>query len=138
MASFDVKIRVHSETLAKALEKRLDSLEDKILSDEVKYRAADIYKDCIAPLVPKDEGNLRESGHVGEQKYNGDYPVVYDVKYAKAQYEGSNGKGKRPASMWKRHTPNTYDHWNHHMSRSDRQAFYDLVAEEIMEKINNG
>lgn len=136
MADVNVRIRIHADTLTKAIQKRVEDLKDKVLSDEMKYRAAEIYRDCVEPYVPMEYGNLRKSAHIGK-KYNGDYPVIYgnsDVKYAKAQYKGYNGRG----AIREYTTPGTYDHWNKHLSRGDREAMYDLIAEEIVEKMNNG
>ena len=139
LGEFNVRVRTHNlDTIAKALDKKVEDLEDELRSDEIRQIVADIYKDCIEPLVPKEFGGLRDSGVVPDDKYKGDAYVLYDAPYAKAQYEGNNGKGRRPGSMWKRHTKNTYDHWNKHLSTADRQAFYDLVEEELIKRLNHG
>lgn len=142
---FNVKIRIHGETLENALSKRIKNIAKVMHSDRVKRLAAEVYLDCVEPLVPKDSGTLRKSAHVSDKRYKGDYAVVYDAEYSKAQYEGKNGKpinkdgSKRmPASQWNRATPGTYDHWNHHMCRADRQAMYELIAEEVIKEINHG
>lgn len=131
---FSARIRIHRDTLERALFKRIDDIEKKALSDAVRKRAAEIYLDCVEPLVPKKLGDLRKSAYVPDKKYKGDYSVVYDIDYAKAQYEGYNGRG--PHKKWT--TTGTTDHWNHHLTTADRQAFYDLVAEEIKEGIKHG
>lgn len=128
----ELKIRVHTETLEANLKKRIEGFKKELLSDDIKRQAADIYKDCIEPLVPKDVGNLRDTAEIS--KYKGTYGVYYPVKYANAQYKGYNGKGV----IRNYTTPGTIDHWNHHMSTADRQAYYDLVKEMILERMNNG
>jgi len=130
--AYEVRIRVHSETLENNLRKRIDVFKKKMLSGEVKREAADIYRDCVEPLVPKKIGNLRDI--VELKKYKGTYAIVYKSNYAQAQYKGYNGRGV--ITKWT--TPGTIDHWNLHMSRADKGAYYDLVAEMIMEKLKNG
>lgn len=131
---FSVTIRIHKDTLERALLNRVNDIENKALSDAVRKRAAEIYLDCVEPLVPKKLGYLRSSAYVPDKKYKGDYSVVYGAEYAKAQYEGYNGRG--PHRKWT--TPGTIDHWNHHFTTADRRAFYDLVAEEMKESIRHG
>lgn len=129
---YSIKIRVHKESLEANMAKRIEEFKKKMLSDDVKYQSADIYRDCIEPLVPKKIGNLRDN--VEYVKYSGTYAIKYTSNYAKAQYKGYNGRGV--IRKWT--TPGTIDHWNLHMSRADKGAYYDLVKEMIMEKLKNG
>lgn len=129
---FEVTVRVHKETLLNALQKRIDDFTKESLNDDIKLRAAEIFADCIEPLVPKDQGGLR--ANISFPKYRGTRAVQYDSKYAEAQYRGFNGRGV----IRNYTTPGTIDHWNLHLSRADREAFYDLVAEEIITRLNNG
>ncbi len=127
---FTVTTRVHRETLERAIWKRIEEIKGQALSDENRRRAAEIFIGEVEHLVPMSGGDLRKSAHVGDSKYKGDYTVVYgneDVKYAKAQYDGYNGRGV----IREYTTEGTTDHWNQHMTRADRQAYYDKVAEEI-------
>lgn len=139
--SFEVHCRVHAETLEVNLRKRIEGFKKKMLTSEVKYKATEIYKDCIEPNVPKHLGELRDSTTI--QKYKDGYAVVYEPEdkygrgYGQAQYTGSNGTGIDSAK-WDRHTPNTYSHWNQHLTSADRGAMYDLIAEMIVEELNNG
>lgn len=127
------RIRIHKETLGKAIMSRITDIEDFVLSDSMKYLAATIYLDCVEPIVPKKFGTLRASARVPDKKYKGDYAVIYNAPYAAAQY---SGKTTGPIRHWT--TPDTKDHWNHHLSNSDRSAMYQLMAEEIIRSIKHG
>lgn len=129
---FEVKIRVHTDTLEQALSKRIEKFRKEMLTDDVKLMAAEIYADCVEPLVPMKSGELRSN--ISFPKYKGTRAVRYDASYAEAQYKGYNGRG--PSRNFT--TPGTTDHWNHHMTAADRAAYYDLVAEELIARLNNG
>ncbi len=129
---FEIKIRVHTDTLERALNSRIKDFTKELLTDDVKLMAAEIYADCVEPLVPMKSGELRSD--VSFPKYKGTRAVQYNAPYAKAQYEGYNGRG--PSRNFT--TPGTTDHWNHHMTAADRAAYYDLVAEELIARLNNG
>lgn len=138
-----ITIRVHKETLEAQLQKILGNKAKEVLSDDVKRRAAEIYRDCVEYWVPEDSGNLRKSAEVVPHK--GTYGVEYDTSkvdpkgksYGKPQYEGKNGS-IWPESMWNRKNKHTSSHWNRRMSRTDREIYYDLVKEEILENLNHG
>lgn len=131
---FEVQIRVHTDTLERALNKRIKNFTKELLTDDVKLMAAEIYADCVEPLVPMKSGELRNPNNIRFPKYKGTRSVEYIVPYAEAQYKGYNGRG--PSKNFT--TPGTIDHWNHHMTTADRKAFYDLVAEELIARLNNG
>lgn len=135
MGEFSVTIRTHTDTLERAMQKRIAKFTKDMLTDDVRRRAAELYRDAVEKYVPKDSGNLRESAHEENSivKYKGDYAVLYDVPYAEAQYVGFNGRGAIRNS--RRKTGGTYDHWNHHMTTAERQTYYNQVKEEILQNL---
>lgn len=138
---YEIQIRTHNlETISRAFKKKVSDLEEALRSDESKRRVAEIYLDCVEPLVPMsdpykkpDAGFLRASAHVPDNKYKGDYYVLYDAPYAEAQFVG---KTRGAVMHWT--TPGTHDHWNRHMSSADRAAFHSLVKEELLKRIKDG
>lgn len=153
---YAVRIRTHGETLESGLSKAIEGFMRTMMSDSMKRKAASIYMKCVEKYVPMDNGDLRASAHVSTGKYKGDYVVLYgndDVKYAKVQYEGDNGriiKGKdsngnpiygehkKPGSMWSRNTKGTYDHWNKHMTTADRAEYMSKVKAEMLKRLKDG
>lgn len=137
----DMRIRVHTETLEANLRKVFGDKVKSMLTDDVKRVAAEIYRDCVEYYVPEHLGNLRGSTNI--VRYKGTYAVEYNAEdgygshYAHAQYSGNNRSGM-DASKWKRANPHTYSHWNQHMTKSDRDTFYELVKEMMIERANNG
>ena len=132
---FDIKIRVHTETLESALKKRVDNFTKEMMSDDVKYASAIMYADAVNHLVPMESGRLRND--ITFPKYKGTRAVKYNAPYAKAQYAGYNGKGV--IREWS--TEGTIDHWNQHLSSAERMQYYDDVAQMIIRKlqrVNNG
>lgn len=138
---FSVQIRTHNlDTISSSLGKRVKDIEESLKSDDAKRTVAEIYLDCVEPCVPMSDpeknpeaGFLRRSAHVPDDKYKGDYYVLYDAPYAKAQY-----KGKTRGAVLHWTTPGTKDHWNKHMSTADRAAFHALVKEELLKRAKYG
>ena len=144
---FYVRSRIHTETLIPQLVKRLGDMAKDAVDDDVLLYAATEYKNAVEKYVPMDsEETLRTS--VDIVKYKGTYAALYYAEgeptrqgkrrvYAAAQYHGDNGSN-RPESLWKRATPGTGSFWNQRLSRSERAAYYDKVAEIVKEKMKNG
>lgn len=137
VVDYHAEIRTHAETIAAVMEKRITGFMRDLLNDDTKRSIANHYRKHVEKYVPMELGHLRKSAHISSNKYKGDYQVVYgnrNVKYAKVQYVGYNGRG----AIRDHSTAGTYDHWNKHMSTTDRATFYDDVAEELRKRIKNG
>lgn len=146
-----IRSRVHTETLIPQIVKRLGDMAKDAVDDDVKYQAAEMFKNTVEKYVPmsigsKDSGALRIFADV--VPYKGTYATLYYGEgepsskgkrrvYAAAQYYGGNGS-RRPESLWDRATPKTGSYWNQRLSRAERTAYYDKVAELIKEKMKNG
>lgn len=136
-----VRIRTHNtDTIVKALGKRIEDIEKECLSDQAKKEVAQLYAEYVEPYVPMSDpeknpeaGFLRRSAYVPDDTYKGDYYVLYDAPYAKAQY-----KGKTRGAVLHWTTPGTRDHWNKHMSTATRAAFHAKVKETLLKRIKHG
>lgn len=129
-----VRIRTHNtDTIVKALGKRIEDIEKECLSDQAKKEVAQLYAHYVEPYVPMREGILRRSAYVPDDKYKGDYYVLYDTPYAKAQYRGYT---TGPILHWT--IKGTRDHWNKHMSTATRAAFHAKVKETLLKRIKHG
>lgn len=133
------RVNYDADALTENVENLLEKKLEKGLSNEVKWYAANKYKDIIEQYVPlggsykgHTGGALRREARVVPE--GDDYAIRYSATspkgkdYAEAQYEGPE--------WWERTTPGTYSHWNRHMSRSDRLEWYQYVADSIMEAMN--
>lgn len=131
---FEMRVRIHAETLESNISRILNQkIEKGMLSDEVKYRAAELYAEKIRTYVPMKSENLRKSTEI--VPHNGVYAVEYHPvdeyghEYAERQYTADD-------STWNRHTDFTYSHWNQHLSRLEREDYYRELAEEISAAMN--
>ena len=100
--------------------------------EEVKNDIAGEYAKAISKYVPYKKGRLAGSAKVD----NG--AITYSAKvnrpggrfdYAGVQYY---------TPFENRSTPNTYDHWNKHLTTAERQAFYEDAKNIIIERMNHG
>lgn len=96
---------------------------------EVRNAVARQYKDVVEKYVPMKTGKLRETAFVEHGAVV--YPAVSDKKfpYAEVQY-------RTPFDPSRRTTPGTYDHWDKHLSNSEKERFYRGLAEEIARYMN--
>lgn len=137
---FSVHIRIDTKTLVIEMQKRIDGFAKKMLNDDMKFMAAEMYHDYVEKYVPHSTGNLRDS--VDYVKYKGAYAIMYDPvdkyghHYAAAQYYGNNGS-KWPESLWERKDKNTHSYWNRHITTAERKAMYDDIADLIASELNN-
>lgn len=133
------RLELDEATIVRGIENAVNDKVKKGLSPEVKRAAANEYRDSIERYVPNGPsykghigGSLRRSANVVAD--GDDYAVRYSAKspkgydYAEVQYNGP--------SWWDRHTPDTYSHWNRHMTRAERLAYYQKVAEMVKEGMN--
>lgn len=101
---------------------------------ETRNDTAGVYAKYISKYVPFKTGTLRRSATItdGEIRYSARSKKGYN--YADIQYRPeAYGYDE---STWERHTPDTYSHWNRHLSTAERQAFYQEVAKIVAEKMN--
>ena len=98
---------------------------------EVKDEIAGEYAKAISRYVPYKTGKLLNSAKVE------DGAITYSAKcnrpggrfdYAAVQYY---------TPFDNRSTPNTYDHWNKHLTTAEREEFYNDVKDIIIERMNN-
>ena len=135
-----IQISFDEEAVKHSLEDRIKGIVDKALTVETQKEVAGEYAVAVAKYVPYGPnykghrgGKLLRSAKIVETgegvavEYSATSPEGYN--YAKLQYE---------TPFENRHTPNTYDHWNRHLTASERRAFYERCAEIISESINNG
>ena len=134
MSGFEMTLRIHAETLSSNISRILEEkIEKGMLSDDVKYKAAELYAKKIRPYVPMEKKTLRNSTDI--VPYNGVYAVEYHPvdkyghEYAEFQYYADD-------STWDRHTPGTYSHWNQHLTRLEREDYYREFADEISSAMN--
>lgn len=119
------------------IEKLLNRKIEEGLSSDVQYQAAEIYKDLIEPYVPLKSGNLRDSANIVHGAKHALWGIEYDpispkgrhYHYGQYQYFGD--------PSWDRTTPGTYDHWNQHLSRADREGFKQAVKSLVIEAMND-
>lgn len=112
----------------------LDKKVDTLYYDRVKNDAAGLYAQYIAKYVPYKTGRLLHSAKVNNGAVTYSARVRrpgYTYDYADIQYE-------TPFPPESRSTPGTYDHWNTHLTRAERESFYHDVANLIVEEMNNG
>lgn len=75
-----------------------------------------VLSDIVArQVVPKDSGDLEDSGYVAEIK-QGVFAIIYSTPYARRWYfnlpvTDKNGKHYRPAIFQKTKNTNAQDHW---------------------------
>lgn len=126
--SFDLK--AVQDNVNRILNKKLE----RAKYDGVRNEIAGEYAAAIDKYVPSKSGRLHSSATVrdGEIRYSAkaNRPSGnYD--YAAVQYY-------TPFPQENRHTPNTYDHWNKHLTTAERQEFYQKVKEIVVKGMNDG
>lgn len=137
-AGYNIKVRIHTETIESAIGRILDKKKDIILSDNLKRTSAELYMDKIKHLVPLGKTEeLRSSADI--RPYKDTYAVCYDpvdekrdikFHYGEVQYNGPD--------WWNRRTEGTYSHWNQHLSSFEREDYYRELAKLYVEECNNG
>ena len=124
--SFDMK--AVQDNVNRMLNKKIKATEYVETRNEI----AGEYAKAISKYVPYKTGRLLGSAKVE------DGAITYSAKvnrpggrfdYAPVQYYNS---------FENRSTPNTYDHWNKHLTTAERQAFYEDVKDIIVERMNHG
>lgn len=144
MASGSVRVQFDTAALVNNLNKVLENKLEKGLSDENKYMATSLYRDAIAKYVPVGKSYKGHAGGALSRSAfkpdaivkNGDgYAVRYSAKspkgYDYADYQYNN-------EFENRNTPDTYGHWNRHLTVAERQEWLDFVKKLIVEGMNNG
>lgn len=132
--TYEIGVRIHSETLEKNVKRILGDKLKEAISDDVKKYAATRYARKVEHYVPmsEDGGTLRRSTRLVH--IHGTWGVEYDPvdkygrHYGEAQYKGP--------SWWNRYTEDTYSHWNSHLTRAEREEYYREVADEILKRAN--
>ena len=126
--NFDLK------ALQNGVEKVLGKKVDKINLIETRTDAAGEYAKHIARYVPLDSGTLRRSARAvdGEVRYSA------KAKRPGGEYDYAEIQYQIPFPQENRHTPDTYDHWNRHLTTAERQAFYEDVADILIRRMNDG
>ena len=130
-------MRLHVNFDMKAVQDNVNRMLNKKVAvihyTETRNDVAGEYAKRIDRYVPMKTGKLRRSVGVD----NG--AITYSAKvrrkggnfdYAKVQYYSDD-------SFWDRTTPDTYSHWNKHLTTAERLAFYEDVAKIIKERMNN-
>lgn len=108
---------------------------------ETKNDTAGEYAKYISKYVPWGKST---KGHRGGTLRNSvrvkDGALVYSAKVKRrgGNYDYASYQYYADDSQWSRHTPNTYSHWNKHLTTAERQAFYADVAKIVVERMNNG
>ena len=127
MLRVEVDTKGVQDNINRMLKKKVKSIYYDRVMDEIAY----LWKDAVEPYVPMDKGQLRENAYVD----NGN--IVYTAKaerrggrYDYAAYQYMN-------EFPKRHTPNTYGHWDKHLTDADKQYLYEQVKDLIVEEMNN-
>ena len=136
------RIRIHTDTLESNISRILGRMKDVVLSDELKVEAIKKYRKKVEPYVPEKKGFLKLSAYDSDAivDYHGDKALVYDpvannrqhYHYGKVQYEGPG-----PGEEWNRTTEGTYDHWNQHLTRAEREEYYQELADMYVKEIKN-
>lgn len=142
-----IRISVDSKALTSQIRKITNKILLFGLSDDVKKAAAGEYAARVDKYVPQGPsykghtgGSLRNSVRIVPDgkgyavRYSSHSPDGYDyagVQYAPEKY------GKSDA-FWNRHTADTYSHWNRHLTRAERQEFYQAVGKLVKEGIKRG
>lgn len=122
-----VDMKALQSSLSRVLKRKAKVLDDV----RVRNVAAERYKNAIEKYVPMRTGNLRNSAHVS----NGN--IVYDARSKKGNhYAYASEQYHIPRSVNVRFTPNTYDHWDKHLTVAERVQFYEDLARDIAEAMN--
>lgn len=138
----EVVVRFDTFAVQEAVRRILKQKKRKALSPEVKKATAGLYAQAISKYVPYKSGDLLNSATI--VKTDGGYGVKYSAinkrgrkktDYAGVQYAPE--KYGYDEAYWERSTPNTYSHWNTHLTRLEREAFYREVAGIMMEAMND-
>ena len=123
--NFDMK--AVQDNVNRVVKKKLDAANYVETRNEI----AGEYAAAIEKYVPSKTGRLHSSAKVidGEIRYSAkaNRPGG-SFDYAQIQYE---------TPFANRHTPNTYDHWNRHLTTAERQAFYEQAKKIIVERMNH-
>jgi len=129
-----IYIRVDEKALEDNVNRILGKKVEKIYYTETRNEVAGIYASAVEKYVPSKTGRLHSSARVrdGEIRYSA------KAKRKRGNYDYAGVQYYSNDSTWNRHTPNTYSHWNRHLTSAERQNFYQEVAKIIAEKMNNG
>lgn len=126
----DFNMKAVQDNVNRILNKKVESAKYMEVVNDI----AGVYAAAVDKYVPSKTGRLHSSARIrdGEIRYS-----------AKANRPGGNFDYAElqyitPFPQENRHTPGTYDHWNRHLTTAERKAFYDEVAEIIIERMNNG
>ena len=123
--NFDMK--AVQDNVNQIMNKKLDAAKYVETRNEI----AGEYAAAIEKYVPSKTGRLHSSARVidGEIRYSAKANRKSgSFDYAELQYN---------TPFANRHTPNTYDHWNRHLTTAERQEFYEQVQRIIVERMNN-
>lgn len=133
-------IRVHfdEEAVTKNISRILDETINSAMDLNVREEIAGEYAMRISKYVPYKTGQLVNSADIVADAENG-VAIRYSAKsrkgrdrnydYAQVQYE---------TPFENRTTPDTYDHWNKHLTTAERKDFYEACADIISESMKHG
>ena len=124
--SFDMK--VVQDNVNRILNKKIAVTEYTEVKDEI----AGEYAKAISKYVPYKTGRLMNSAKVE------DGAVTYSVKVNRPDGRFDYAPVQYYTPFENRSTPNTYDHWNKHLTTAERQEFYEDVKDIIVERMNHG
>lgn len=123
----EIDMKDVEDNVNRMLRKKIKSIYYQRSIDDI----AMAYKDAIEKYVPLKSGLLRDNATVDSGA------VIYSAKakrpggnYDYAAYQYYNEFSKRT-------TPNTYGHWNTHLTTEELRAFYDEVKDIIVERMND-
>ena len=106
--------------ITRILNRKVDAIQIGANKDAI----AGEYAKHVAKYVPYKTGKLLRSAKVK------DGTITYSAK-AKNGFDYADIQYNVPFPQESRSTPGTYDHWNRHLTASERQLFYEDVAKII-------
>lgn len=133
-----LEIQFDMKAVQDNVNRALNKKERTIYYTDTKNTIAKQYAFYIRKYVPKDSYNLVNSTKIRDgviSYYAKSKGGKRQINYAKVQYAPEEYGYNE--SFWDRKTPETYSHWNRHLTTAERQSFYDDVKRIIVERMNN-
>lgn len=128
-----VRVRVDVSNLASKVSEILKRKVQVTELVDVRDEIAGEYAMYISKYVPYKTGKLLHSANIE------DGAVVYSARTRRpgGTYDYAGIQYTVPFSPDSRSTPNTWDHWNKHLTTAERKDFYESVATILTERMNN-
>ena len=123
--SFDMK--AVQDNVNRILNKKIAVTEYTEVKDEI----AGEYAKAISKYVPYKTGRLMNSAKIE------DGSITYSAKVNRPDGRFDYAGVQYYTPFENRSTPNTYDHWNKHLTTAERQEFYEDVKDIIVERMNH-